>query len=501
MSLITITELTTRTLDRRAFLAATALAAGALTFADALLERRPIRIRGRVRSRGRGVTGVTVTDGHSVVSTDRDGRYELVSSAAQRFLSICLPAGYRIPVSTTGTAWLHRAIAPDAHGEMSALFDLEPLDVSDHAHAFLVLADPQTQDMTEVGFLHTQTVPDVRTAVGALSGLPMFGVGCGDMMFGNLELFPEWERAVAHMGVPFFQVVGNHDIVFDERADARSTATFERHFGPTYYSFDRGAVHYVVLDDVMLRLYDVDYFGFVDERQLTWLAADLARVERGRPVVVFVHIPTQSTPGRRNGAPMPDVHYVVTNREALYRLLEPYAAHIMCGHTHENEHVFEGRVHEHVHGTVCGAWWSGPICSDGTPNGYAIYEVRGEEFRWRYKSTGLDASHQMRVYAHGADPRAPDEIVANVWGWDPQWTVVWYEDSERRGAMSRRTGLDPLAVTLYTGSDLPPRRKWVEPTQTAHLFYAPASRGAREVRVEATDRCGRVYTGTVSRHT
>jgi hypothetical protein len=65
--------------------------------------------------------------------------------------------------------------------------------------------------------------------------------------------------------------------------------------------------------------------------------------------------------------------------------------------------------------------------------------------------------------------------------------------------MSRRTGLDPLSVTLHTGPELPARRKWVEPTQTAHLFYAPASRVAREIRVEATDRWGRVYTSTVAR--
>jgi hypothetical protein len=316
-------------------------------------------------------------------------------------------------------------------------------------------------------------------------------------MFDNLELFPQWERAVARMGIPFFQVVGNHDIVFAERTDERSNVTFERHFGPTYYSFDRGAVHYVVLDDVMW--HGAGYLGYVDERQLTWLAADLARVEPGRPVVVFVHIPAQSTRGRRNGERTPGIGESVANREALYRLLEPYAAHVMSGHTHENDHVFEGRVHEHVHGTVCGAWWSGPICWDGTPNGYGVYDVRGEELRWRYKPTGFDASHQMRVYAHGADPRAPDEIIANVWGWDPQWKVVWYEDGTPRGAMSRRTGLDPLSVTLHTGPELPARRKWVESTQTAHLFYAPASRVAREIRVEATDRWGRVYTSTVAR--
>ncbi len=58
-------------------------------------------------------------------------------------------------------------------------------------------------------------------------------------------------------------------------------------------------------------------------------------------------------------------------------MLEPFNAHLISGHTHENEHVFEGGIHEHIHGAVCGAWWSGPICYDGTPNGYGVYEIKG----------------------------------------------------------------------------------------------------------------------------
>jgi len=59
--------------------------------------------------------------------------------------------------------------------------------------------------------------------------------------------------------------------------------------------------------------------------------------------------------------------------------------------------------------------------------------------------------------------------------------------------MARRNGLDPLSVRLHTGPDLPPRRPWVEPITTAHLFYAPAGR-ASEVTVEATDRFGNTYS-------
>ena len=198
--------------------------------------------------------------------------------------------------------------------------------------------------------------------------------------------------------MPFVQVVGNHDLNFQAPGDPGSTATYRRHFGPEYFSFDRGAVHYVVLDDVYWPGTDGfgqetdDYLGHIDATQLRWLEQDLALVEEGRPVVVFTHIPPLSTAYERRGEASPSVRGMIINREALYELLDPFDAHIVTGHVHENEHRYEAGPHEHVVGAVCGAWWTGPVCYDGTPRGYAVYEVNGSSVRWRYKSTGKDAA-------------------------------------------------------------------------------------------------------------
>ena len=310
---------------------------------------------------------------------------------------------------------------------------------------------------------------------------------------GQPGLFDDYERATARLGIPFVQVVGNHDLDLQAGSDLGATETFERRFGPRYYSFDRGQVHYVVLDDVFF--YGGGYIGYVDDDQLTWLANDLALVERGRPVVAFMHIPLYSTLNERQGrgGGEPSVSLAVTNRDVVYRLLESYGALALTGHIHESDLIARGGVTERNHGTVCGAWWTGGICYDGTPNGYGAYDVRGAEIRWRYKATGHPESHQLRVYPRGADPKSPDEIVANVWAWEPGWSVVWHEGADRRGEMARRTGLDPLAVRLQTGPDLPAKRPWVDPVPTAHLFYAPVAPGARTVRVEATDPWGGVY--------
>lgn len=457
----------------------------------------PVRVTGRVAADGTGVAGVGVTDGVNVVHTDAAGRYTLIADSARPFVHVSVPAAHRIPVSATGTASFFRRLRPDARGEMRAEFQLVRSD-GDHQHAFMLLADTQTQNAFEMRRLHDETVPDVRATVAALGdrARQCFGVACGDIMFDDLALYPDYERAVRDMGVPFFQVLGNHDILFDAASDEASSRVFENHFGPTHYSFDRGEVHYVVLDDVLW--HGEGYIGYVDELQQRWLMADLARVEKGSTVVVFLHIPVLSTRGRRQTGATPGISESVTNRQALYRLLEPYRAYVMSGHTHEHERHADGSVQHHVHGTVCGAWWSGDICWDGTPNGYALYEVSGSELRWRYKSTGRPFEHQMRLYRPGSDPGAPGDLLANVWDADARWTVVLYEDGARRGLMSRREGFDPRSVDEHTGPQKPPRRAWVEPTRTAHLYYSAVTPGTREARVEATDPWGRRYVETLA---
>jgi hypothetical protein len=108
-----------------------------------------------------------------------------------------------------------------------------------------------------------------------------------------------------------------------------------------------------------------------------------------------LHIPTNTGAVRRNKAEE-EFGGTVSNRKQLYKLLAPYKVHIMLGHTHFNESWEEGNIMEHNHGTVCGAWWTGPICGDGTPGGYGVYEVDGDEIKWYYKATGKSKEHQLR---------------------------------------------------------------------------------------------------------
>lgn len=459
-------------------------------------QRRPVRIQGVVQAGGRGIGNVAVTDGIRIVDTAQDGTFDFISSTAREHVYLSLPSGYRIPSNPMGTARFYQAIEPGAGDEMEAVFELESLEGSDENHTALLLADIQTQDADEMAQFHGETVPDLEETVRALGGQEAFILACGDIMFDDLSLFPDYERAVEQVGVPAFQVVGNHDLDFDGPTEESSTRTFRRRYGPRYYSFDRGHVHYVVLDDVFW--HSAGYVGYLDSDQLAWLEEDLKRVEPGSPVIISLHIPVEGTRDIRSGvSARPVLAGSVANRDFLYRIVEPYATHFLSGHTHDGEHVFEQGTHGQISGTVCGAWWTGPICGDGTPKGYGLYEARGEEVRWRYKATGHPDDHQIRAYPRGAVAGSPDEVVANVWNWDPEWEVVLYEGPHRRGLMAGRVEVDPLARELYGAEGLPEKRPWVRPYPTRHLFFAPTDPGAEQLRVEATDRFGRSYSAVI----
>ncbi|MBA2305103.1 MAG: hypothetical protein H0W08_21085, partial [Acidobacteria bacterium] len=63
---------------------------------------------------------------------------------------------------------------------------------------------------------------------------------------------------------------------------------YRERLGPNHYSFTYGGVHFVGLDTVDIA--DLWYYEHVDEVQLAWLEADLARLPPGTPVVTFNHI-------------------------------------------------------------------------------------------------------------------------------------------------------------------------------------------------------------------
>lgn len=449
-------------------------------------------ISGKVTSSGKGIAGVIITDGYNVITTGSDGKYKLTAHDQAEFVYMSLPAGYAVP-NIKGVARFYEKIVRNG-ARQTVDFSLTKLDQSDNKHAFILWGDTQILDKDDAQKLITIAAPDTRDVVKSLGNIPIFGIGCGDLVFDHLDLFKDYKEAVEITGTTFFQVIGNHDMDLQARTDDMSQETFKDTFGPTYYSFNRGKVHYVVLDDVFFLGAGAGYTGYITENQLKWLEKDLAHIPKDYTIVVALHIPTADAE-RGKKKVKPEKGSGIANRNGLYKILEPFKkVHILSGHTHYNENWEEGNIMEHNHGTVCGAWWTGPICGDGTPSGFGVYEVDGENISWYYKPTGQPKQNQMKLYRQGEYAEKPEAILANVFNWDGKWKVEWLEDGVAKGEMEQVTGFDPLAVQLYKGQEKPSKHAWVEPVATDHLFVAVPSAGAKKVQVKVTDRFGNVYT-------
>jgi len=453
-------------------------------------------ITGRVECAGKGIEKAVVSDGFSVALTKADGSYQLQSHDNAEFVFVSMPAGYDVE-NDRGIARFYHKISKDKD-KQELNFRLTKLPVDDHKHAFIVWADTQVWDKKDSVQLKTVSAPDTAEVVRSLGKLPVHGISVGDMVWDKFELFPDYMDAVETTGITFFQLIGNHDMdIKTARTDDQSQEKFKSLFGPTYYSFNRGKVHYVVLDDVFFIGTAKRYIGYITEEQLEWLEKDLSFVPHGSTVMVCLHIPTNTGDAKRRQLAEDELGGVVSNREHLYALLKQYNVHILSGHTHWNENWEKDNIMEHNHGTVCGAWWTGPICGDGTPNGYCVYEVNGNDVSWYYKATGKQKDHQLRIHGKGAVPENPKAIMANVWNWDPKWKVEWMEDNMPKGVMQQYMGYDPVAYDFFIGPDKPARHKFTEPNLTDHLFIAEPSANARLITVKATDRFGNVYTETI----
>lgn len=453
-----------------------------------------VLLKGKVKDmQGKGIAGVLVTDGTNCTETDVRGTYKLQSTNEALFVYITVPSGYEIPTEDF-VASFYKKIIP-VKGSFTADFVLKKMERSDKKHYTIVWADPQINNKEQADMMHSIVVPDTREYAKALSEKgPVTGIAAGDIAWDAPAIIPEYKEAVKKSGVPFFQVLGNHDMDINTRSDETSDRTFKENFGPSWYSFNRGDAHYIVLDNVFYYANTYNYIGYITEKQFKWLEQDLARVKPGTLVFVSMHISAYTEEKKRYNKKEDNPGNITFNRKFLYEMLKPYKAHLLTGHTHYNENHIEDGVYEHIHASVCAAWWTVPICDDGTPGGYGVYEVDGNELKWHYKSLGKPKEFQMKVYGPGSYPDKPAAIAVNVWNWDKDWKVEWFEDDKSMGAMEQFVGFDADAVKYMDGDGKTGKYTWIKPRLTAHLFSAIPSAGSKEIKIMVTDRFGERYT-------
>lgn len=457
-----------------------------LLLAPQVWAATPVR-KGSVSCQGQGIPGVAVTDGIRTTTTDARGRFSLPVDDNARFVYISTPAGYSSPTQEQ----VVKFYIPIDQARKTYDFALTRAANDQTRHGFVVAADPQLFEEREFELLAT-AAEDIRATVEA-EGVPFHGICVGDLISKDHTFYPRYNQVMATTGLAWRNAMGNHDMKIWGRSHETSVGPFEAMYGPSYYSYNVGQIHYIVLNDNFFIGRDWFYIGYLDERQLRWIESDLHHLAAGSTVVVALHIPTTYKDKDTTPFSYEKSERSLCNHKALYSLLEPYNAHIVSGHMHTttNSELGEG-LYEHNLAALSGAWWQGAICTDGTPAGYGVFLADGEQISWYYKSTGHPKEHQIKIYDQRDDEAFAGRIVANVWDSDSAWRIEMRADGGQAVAMEPFRATDPEARALYADpSKLV--HKWITLVPSDHYRIATPPAHAKHIEVTATDRFGNTY--------
>ncbi|MDE0980948.1 MAG: calcineurin-like phosphoesterase C-terminal domain-containing protein [Gammaproteobacteria bacterium] len=358
-----------------------------------------------------GIAGVNVSNGCEVVQTDGGGNY-LIPIHATQILFITKPAEFDLqldennlpqffyrhypdgtPKEIAGTSieWAWPVIEPTGPLPSVMNFGLIPREQS--ASEFTAHAFADTQARFEIGqdMLREDLI---NPLIGNPYGVE-FGITVGDVVYDNLGLYDRHKAMMALMEIVQWNLPGNHDINFASPDAIFANETFKSHFGPTYYSFNQGNVHFVALNNVEYagegkQFGSSGYRGFIPEYQLNWLEQDLANVETDKLLVIATHIPLISEAD--DGQSEPHSGPNTENFSRLLEILEPFSnIYGIAGHDTSNSwkvevnhnHGWQGQPWiAHTLAEVRGSGWPkglrdargvrDSIMEDGNPNGFYV---------------------------------------------------------------------------------------------------------------------------------
>lgn len=508
-------------------------------------------VYGIVSSAGVGVENVVVSDGAEVTVTNEKGIYQLKSAKKWGYVFISVPSGYEVP-SVGVLPQFHRALKNSADVVERADFKLEKVDGQDSYKIFM-LGDMHLANRTGDLGQFAQFTSDLTDYMTRHKGEKMYALTLGDMTwdlywYSNSYYFPQYLNTVNSQikNLQIFHTMGNHDNDFQTRSDYDAAVKYVDQICPTYYSFNIGKVHYVVMDDIDCSSYDGstsrNYVKSLSAEQLDWLAKDLSHVAKTTPVVVAMHAQVfyPTTSGFK-------IDHDQVNTLRLFDILDGYTVRFVTGHTHKlfnvtpDAPIVDGHnFREYNSGSVCASWWwSGNLTpgihigTDGTPGGYGIWDVTGTDFQCLYKSTGWPEEYQFRSYdlnnVHfsmadvplmpsdisasvknaymqyvNAYPQNNDnEVLINIWNWNSDWTLSVVDENRKTLPYTEVWAYDPLhiaalSVKRFNNAGLKSTPSSITDKFT-HFFKVKADDADTDLVITVKDEFGNEWTENMQR--
>ena len=515
-------------------------------------------LTGKVLCDNKPVAGVAVTDGEQIVTTDAKGVYNIASTKPYGIVYITIPSGYEPAMKDAVRANFWAKTTEPADKKERHDFELKKID--DRRFSVLMFSDthfcndPKRDDFTH---FKNMAMPAINRAAEDAEG-SVFAINMGDITWDrfwyatgvDIESVPQ-HLADNQFPVPFYCVHGNHDydpsVPSTDNPNVKAIQRFSNTFGPTFYSMNRGGVHFVMLDNIIYKnevkegqktgegvVGSRNYDLYVDDAQLAWLAKDLAAVKKSTPIVVCMHAPmfTYNNDGEQVYG------FVDGKTELLVDLLKDFeSVKVFSGHSHRTMsfvHPEYPNIVEYNITSIGGDLWNTPsqsginIGEDGADAGLYLCTFEGKNFSKRWYSTeggseypfrAYDMNQVARVYKSSKElqylcrlqrnqidysqPKYKNYVYVNCWIWEPGSTIT----ITHRGQclkVEKVTDSDPLAAkVIFAKPNIFKTKKESAKTNrlslSANMFRAKTIDIKSPVVITVTTPTGETYTQTLSR--
>ncbi|MEO2062625.1 MAG: calcineurin-like phosphoesterase C-terminal domain-containing protein [Christiangramia sp.] len=481
---------------------------------------------GKKESSEKGISEVAVSNGSDVVLTDANGSYELPVEG-DAIIFVITPTDYKVSKGKNSSSKFYYIYKPDGSPEAKYKgveptgklpkkidFGLVKQDENEDYTA-LIFGDPQPRNLDELKYFEKSVVQDIdkNTEIA-------YGISLGDLVWNDLSLFEPYKKSIAALNIPWYDVMGNHDMNLDAKNEDDSDETFEAHFGPATYSYNYAKTHILILDDI---LYPdprdgKGYWGGFTEKQLKFIENDLKLVPKDYLVVLNFHIPISEPEGDS---------FRDEDRNNLFEILKDFPNTLsISAHTHIQRQDFfsaedgwKGKgLHHHFNaGTTCGDWNSGKFVDgipkadmrDGTPRGYAFLKVKGNQYVIDYKVAGENEDYQIKLFVpkvmkQGQYSKAG--IYANFFMGSKSDEVFFRVDKGDWKKMDYIEDHDPNYSNMVYDWDLSDTLidgiRPSNPIDSKHLWHAriptKIENGEHLIEVKATDMFGQVHMAEAS---
>lgn len=450
-------------------------------------------VNGVVTSSGKKLSNVIVTDGYNFTKSKKNGEFKMEIADSAKFVYIVTPSGYAADWSS-GVPQFYQTIDERTF----YTFNLIKIGNPTPLYNIIAVADPQPSKDAHCDEFDGAPLDDICQTVSTLNGVSV-GLVLGDICFNKYHLMDRWKKSIVRTGIPFYPVPGNHDHFHEVDNDRESINIYTDNFGPENYAFFMGKDLVIMLDNIIHGRKNGSHpysLGYTAE-QLKWLCELMGYVPSDVDVYVGQHSPTN---GRfyMSGGKETDL---IINGQEFFDVLKGHKVSILSGHNHLNKNFrYSSDVIEHNVAAICGTWWDAYHCKDGTPRGYKVFTSDKGQLTWYYKSVGKDKAFQYEIFRPGESLVNSESIVVNLWDYDENWTITWFEDGVCKGEMTRvkeKNHLHKAEVEATFAKKGRPVSDWKRTSVSDHYFAATPSDGAKKVIIKIQNPFGKIWVEEV----